>query len=365
MDRNHIINPGRAALALTLLSVTGTLVSAQTSTDPDQSEKIEEALSILPRVGTDQTPIMPTQPAVSNPIQPGLTEGEDWLKVLHDTLSDPITSSTLAEGAYLLNRPGRLVQGPNDLLIFVPNRETREPGEGPVLLLPCRTLEQLESEWTDQTIEVSGEIFTYHGRNQLLLSAYRLTSTIQQSEQTTDQSSPKNESESSTQPESTQISPSSVEEDPDVRDLLKELEINADEPGSSKTSIHEQLQNATTQGVAQASRRQQVRVPDSIKGVDEGTLILRRPGRMIRNSSGAWVLVFDNDQTELDSESTTASEFIIEPCRMLMRMEQLPMQSGDAVQLLVSGRVYTYKGAHYILPTLMQRITAHEINSLQ
>lgn len=308
---------------------------------PGSPEQVLQALAVLPRVGTNQEPVMPTVAAVSVAVQPGLTEGEDWLKVLHETLGETTAPSTLAEGAFILNRPGMIVQGPNELLIFVPDKADRRAGEGPVLLMPCQTLEQLEAEWMGQPVEISGEIFTYHNRNQLLISAYRIGASA-----LPEPALPQN-----TSPDE----PSSLEDDPAVRDLLDELNFDAEPSDSTQRSARDRLQP-----INQIGQRSQV-TASTTAGLDEGTLILRRPSRMIRNGSGAWTIVFDND----NPDAPDSVDFIVEPCRMLMRMENIVMQSGDAGQLLVSGRVYTYKGGHYILPTLMQRVRPQEINSLQ
>lgn len=96
-------------------------------------------------------------------------------------------------------------------------------------------------------------------------------------------------------------------------------------------------------------------------GPEEGTLLLRRPARMLRNAQGAWALVFDND----DTDSFADDGLIVLPCRALMRMEQWAMQQGDAARFLVSGRVYTYEGQSYLLPTLAQRLGASDLNSIQ
>lgn len=313
---------------------------------PGSPAQVEQAIAILPRVGTNQTAVMPTKAAVSVAVQPGLTQGEDWLKVLHDTLDATIAPSTLAQGAYILNRPGTIVRGPNNLLIFVPDQATRQPGEGPVLLMPCHTLEQLENQWTGQPIELSGEIFTYHNRNQLLISAYRIG-----------KSQPIENPPESTTTQPGDTTPPSTENDPGVRDLLKELEFDTQSNASPTQSPHLQIDSPSNS----LNQRTQVTRADSITGFDEGTLILRQPSRMIRNASGAWVIVFDNDTPD----ATNAPELIVEPCKLLMRMETIAMDAGDATQLLVSGRIYTYKGLHYILPTLVQRLPAQELNSMQ
>lgn len=355
-------HPTMKTLAITIsammLTVGAPCALGQPTTpdDPDapgSQQRVEEAQAVLPRVGTVQTPVMPTKQPTSVAAQPGLTQGQDWLKILHNTLEVPTQPSTLAEGAFILQRTGRLVAGPKGMFIFVPDPQTRLPGEGPVLLMPCQTLEQLESEWTDQLVEVSGEIFTYHQRNQLLLSAYRLISP---------QIEPAPEPQTEPQTDSmddqpVQDDPSSREDDPDVRDLLDELEFKSSPTDSSRTSNYNLLESHNNQ----IGRREQVVLPDAVSGYEEGALILRRPARLIRNTSGAWTIVFDNDTPD----SADATELIVEPCQMLMRMERIAMQSGDAGRLLVSGRIYTYRGSQFILPSLMQRVSAQDINSLQ
>ena len=343
------------------------LGQSTTPTDPDapgSQQRVEEAQAVLPRVGTVQTPVMPTKQPTSVAAQPGLTQGQDWLKVLHNTLKVPTQPSTLAEGAYILQRKGSLIAGPKGMFIFVPDPETRLPGEGPVLLMPCQTLEQLESEWTNQQIQVSGEIFTYHSRNQLLISDYRLISEHPQIEpelepETTDQANDDEANDETPSPDLQPIQddPSSRENDPDVRDLLNELELKSTPTDPSRSSNYNLIESTNNQ----IGRREQVVLPDAQGGFEEGTLILRRPARLIRNTTGAWTIIFDNDSPD----SADSVELIVEPCQMLMRMERIAMQSGDAGRLLVSGRIYTYRGSQFILPSLMQRISAQDIRSIQ
>lgn len=327
---------------------------------PGGVEQVEEAEKIMPRVGTDQTPVLPTQPAVSEPVQPGLTGGEDWLQVLHETLETEVVPSALAEGAFIMGRDGQLVPGPMGLLIFVPNKETRQAGEGPVLLMPSTTLAQLQNEWTGQPVRVSGEIFTYHGRNHLLLSAYQLINhpTPGEESDTEPSDAPTARDASGEDPADTE--PSTIEADPAVRDLLDELEqqLSPDDEGDEQSSVHERLESAQSRGIPRPAVVVNERVPP---GFEEGTLILRRPARMTRGATGAWTLVFDND----DPTATDAPELTVLPCRALMRMEHIAMEQGDADQLLVSGRVYTYLGGLYFLPTLVQRVRVGELNPLQ
>ena len=81
----------------------------------------------------------------------------------------------------------------------------------------------------------------------------------------------------------------------------------------------------------------------------------------MRNDDGAWTLAFDNDADSVDQ----LTNLIVLPCRALMRMERWAMDQGDAARFVVSGRVYTYKGDSYLLPTIAQRLGASDINSIQ
>lgn len=345
-------NPGTLLILAGLCASPAWAQSEPTDPAPGNAQQVEDARSVLPRVGTNETAIEPTLPKRSDPQQPGLTQGQDWLQILHDTLETEVGAATLAEGAFVLGRLGDLIETPSGLIIFVPDRETREPGEGAVLVMPSQTLEQLQGEWTNQRVLISGEIFTYHDRNQILISDYRLV----RPEPT--QAAPTEPESTDTQPDQDpQAAPTSdqpIEADPEVRDLLDELDRT-----QPRSRVNEN--DPLTPGIEILPRTQVQRSTQTNTGPEEGTLLLRRPARMVRNAQGAWSLVFDNDQPR----DPSAQALVVLPCRALMRMEQWAMDQGDAVRFLVSGRVYTYKGQSYLLPTLAQRMGPSELNSIQ
>ncbi|MHA7812139.1 MAG: hypothetical protein ACX94C_01920 [Phycisphaerales bacterium] len=347
-------NPA-ASIAMLLLAAGATPCAAQDQ--PGSAKQVEEARSILPRVGTDITPIMPTTEAVSSAIQPGLGEGPDWLDVLNETLETKLTPSMLAEGAFILSRLGDLVEAPSGQMIFVPDRSQREPGEGAVILLPSRALERLQSEWSDQRVLISGEILTYHERNMLLISDYRLVRETGETEPTPEQpTQPEAQTETQTDLQSDAASDTqpALEDDPEVQDLLREL----DRPETSDSrdgagSLRDRLE---------ALPRTPQREPDGATvGPEEGTLLLRRPARLVRNAQGAWSVVFDND----DPTNELDASLVVLPCRALMRMEQWAMDQGDAARFVISGRIYSYRGQSYLLPTIAQRLGPSDINSIQ
>lgn len=82
----------------------------------------------------------------------------------------------------------------------------------------------------------------------------------------------------------------------------------------------------------------------------EGEFIIDRKGRLVRSGDGAsMVFVFDADE-----KGNPEPPMVIMPCRMLQNMEDLVRERGDSIAFKLSGQVYTYRGANYLLPTMMK-----------
>ncbi|MBI1335710.1 MAG: hypothetical protein GC164_01960 [Phycisphaera sp.] len=82
----------------------------------------------------------------------------------------------------------------------------------------------------------------------------------------------------------------------------------------------------------------------------DGEFVISRRGRVIRTST-ATQLMFAFDA---DGEQTPEPPMILMPCQMLQSMEDLVAQRGDRVVFILSGQVYAYRGANYLLPTMMK-----------
>jgi len=82
----------------------------------------------------------------------------------------------------------------------------------------------------------------------------------------------------------------------------------------------------------------------------EGTFIIMRRARMVRATQGAtpWMLTF-----EADKDGLSDPPMFVMPCQMLEDMEEVVEDRGD-VTFIVSGQVFVYHGANYVLPTLMK-----------
>jgi len=83
----------------------------------------------------------------------------------------------------------------------------------------------------------------------------------------------------------------------------------------------------------------------------EGQFVLTRRARMVRAAGGAtpWVLSF-----EADTDGMADPPMFVMPCRMLEDMEKIVGERGDSVTFIVSGQAFVYRGANYLLPTLMK-----------
>ena len=83
----------------------------------------------------------------------------------------------------------------------------------------------------------------------------------------------------------------------------------------------------------------------------EGQFIITRRGRMVRapGDGTGWVFVFEADGGRMQDPP-----MYLMPCQLLEDMEQIVQEHGDSVVFVLSGQVFLYRGANYLLPTLMQ-----------
>jgi len=333
----------RGAVACLVVALAGGVGWGQPAGDgPDRSTRVEEAERVLPRVNREERVVTPTRARVAQPVRPGLTGGEEWGEGI------ALRPSSLPEGTFLIERPGRLIEAPGGRRVFVPGAADRVAGEGPMLVLPSATLERLELALTgagaEPSVRVSGTVFVYHGRPHLLVSSYLLGKAASAPPTAADAT---NETAS---PEGAGVPESSLD-DPDVRGLLEELEAarpagGADPRGGAGGSGGAGMDEAVAGGVPP--------VPD-------GTPVVRRRGRLVRTGEGAWAFVFDNDTDDrLGSES-----MVVMPCLLLQRMERQALTDGDAHELIVSGRIHTHRGQAYLLPTMMLRVPGTGVTPMQ
>jgi len=82
----------------------------------------------------------------------------------------------------------------------------------------------------------------------------------------------------------------------------------------------------------------------------EGEFVINRRGRLAHGSEGGQpMFIFDADDTE-----SPEPPMLLMPCQLLQNMESLVAERGDKSVFILSGQIFTYRGANYLLPTTMK-----------
>jgi len=81
----------------------------------------------------------------------------------------------------------------------------------------------------------------------------------------------------------------------------------------------------------------------------EGEFIVNRRGRLIKAPEGGHMLfVFESDTKE-----NPELPMVLQACQLLEAMENEVQRRGDSTVFRLSGQINTYRGANYLLPTMM------------
>lgn len=234
------------------------------------------------------------------------------------------------EGTFLVRQRGSLVKLRGGEWAFVFHRDPRGQAERPMILLRSQHLarmQQLAGRQPDAaTFLVSGQVFAYRGVNYLLVAptppVLAQPDAAGEPPKTPDTPSPRTGDPAAA--------------DPSTGELLKQLEAQRDRPRAL--------------GLPQA--------PDAAAGggappatLPEGTVISRRRCRLVRGAGGETAVAFDNDT---DGAANVDPAMVLLPCLTLERMEQVATDRGENLLLQVSGRVFTYEGRNYLMPTMFQ-----------
>ena len=82
----------------------------------------------------------------------------------------------------------------------------------------------------------------------------------------------------------------------------------------------------------------------------EGEFVVNRRGRLIRSTDGGYLLfVFESD-----TQHSPELPMVVQACRLLETMEDIVEKRGDNTIFILSGQINSYRGANYILPTMMK-----------
>lgn len=252
----------------------------------------------------------------------------------------------LPEGSFIAGQEGTLVRTPSGdkLFVYLPDQGHESIA---LLMVPCLELERLEQaaqeSGTDTPVfMVTGQILAYHKRNYLLPSAWTQLRTANREDQSESlPNSTNNSRQASTTPA----------DDDEIAALIDELERSRDDPQAS-------LRRGDRLWLAprQASESDQ----EATGSLADGDMISRRTGRFVRQGV-VWIITFDND-AEADREKD--APLIVLPCLNHEKLEQLAGRQSDEFTVQISGRVFQYKGRHYLLPSVFQVVPEGDVRPI-
>lgn len=237
----------------------------------------------------------------------------------------------LPEGSFVSATPGIVVRVSTGDVVFVPDDAGPGKGVAPMALLASQRGEQVESlaagaPETGARVVLTGQAFTYRSRHYLLVTAYSF-----------------GEGSSAAPGPAPVARP--VEDDPRVAALIHDLESAGAAPRALQGS-------RAPDGAADAD-------PGAVK---EGTVLVNRRGRLVRDAGANGRLAFAVDN---DPDAGAIPPLLLLPCRMLEEMELMAAAKGDELVFRVSGRTTSHRGRGYLLPTLVQVLPPADIGPMQ
>lgn len=281
------------------------------------------------------------------------------------------------EGEALRKRDGRLLPtGDRGYAVFILDADPEAGDDKPLgmFVAPCMTLESMERLLEDRgenlRFTVTGQVHTYQGVNYLLPTSQPKPWLIDAQVEEELVVEPSAKAEAPTAPEATvpleDGSPSSgqtPEEDatPSADDVLNQL--LEQKRGAPTPNPAESTGSESNEGEAPTPVAPQPRLASDplLLGLDtdqplaelkdEGQFIIARTGRLIRSADGSHALFV------LDADGPGAPEapMILQPCKLLETMEKTVKQQGENVPFVITGQVFMYRGANYLLPTIVIR----------
>jgi hypothetical protein len=277
----------------------------------------------------------------------------------------------LPERAFLNRRSGLVTRGPNETWIFVPDPDEREPGEKPMVLAPCRTLERLiASVPADQPtgrFTLSGEVLLYRDWNHLLPTAFSLgvapapapTPDPSPAQQPGTETGPAGDTPPPTADGTPSAEPTddaaadpppdpadALADDPEVAALIADLTSRR-----AGSSVGDAEPGARVRQLDRATPRTREAPETSVGLVNEGVYLAGRRARMVRAADGRWAVSFDND-TQGRSAAVPDVPMVLIPGAVMQRMELTAERFGDSAAITVSGRVFAFGQSNYLLPTM-------------
>lgn len=229
------------------------------------------------------------------------------------------------------------------------------------ILLPSQRLAQMIASHTAHgqgaKFIVSGQVYVYRDRPYLLPTLFAVEPTPTANGASPGQDTPPADA-------SARRPAAAAQNDPRVADLLSDLESQRMAPRRVASPVAippapnaPQAPQGTTPVMPPAQQSGSAKVE-----LAEGTMLTLRRGRLTRLISEGGRLAFTPDN---DPDSPAHPPLILQPSRVLERMEQYASSHGDDAAFRVSGRVMTCNGKSYLLPVFFQMTPRTDVRPLQ
>lgn len=328
------------------------------------------ALAGDPTTGTATPGASPSSPFRPNTNVPQSEEATD---VRRDATIPGLSPETFTvapgryfpEGTFLVRRTGTVRILKTGEAVFIPDmpspRDARRRGERPMILLPSQTLAALQSSIASSAnpeetrVEVSGQLFVYRERQQLLPTIFTVVRASAPVEPAPKAEAPAPTNEAG---EATSVRPG---DDPEVADIIRQLESRRSEalPPISGAAVDAGLGAGKNEEGRSITAADADRSNASRSLVPEGTLFTDRRGRLVR--------IGDRLGIAFDGDANTPAEpamYIIRS-KALERLENVIATRSGSVDIVMTGRVYTYRNQNYILPLMAQMEPQGQLKPLQ
>jgi len=232
-----------------------------------------------------------------------------------------------------------------------------------MVLLPTRSRERFEVLAATQVgadengrvtdvlaLTLTGEVTLYRGRNYFLLTAFSRPESIERSADGTEAS----------EGDETEPGASRLQDDPEVADLLADLEQRRDTPRGLQNPVRDPnaLIDVEQLGAETDGRRAFITLRD-------GEPMSRQTGRLVRSGSGEPLFVSDTGIGSEGGAEGTDGPLVLLPNLVTQRLESLAGARSDGIKLEVSGRLYVFDRRAYLLPSFYSVAPPSEITAAQ
>ena len=279
------------------------------------------------------------------------------------------------EGETLRKRDGQLLAtGDRGYAVMILDADPEAGDDKPLAMIvaPCTTLESMERMLEERgdglRFTVTGQVHTYRGVNYLLPTSQPKPWLVddgakeQLVAQPIEEAKAPVESEENQTPQDGPATPKDATDEqatPHADDVLQELlgqkhDSPAQEPTGAGVA-------GRAQGTPALAPQARLASDPLLVGLDptqplaelkeEGQFIIARTGRLVRSVDG------DHALFVLDADGPGAPEppMVLQACKLLEDMEKTVRQQGEDVPFVITGQVFIYRGANYLLPSIVKR----------